>query len=296
MAKSPVREYREIVNDSGTNKYTNRILIGTATTGLVRVEWMQARFGQIVPVNWSNVIMNEWIPGYMPLRYQVADAQNLIVKKAVEMDFEWLLLWEHDVIAPADTLIKLNRYITDEKVPIVSGLYFTRSRPAEPLIFRGRGTGAFRDWTLGGDVWCDGVPTGMLLVHMGIIREMWKDAEEYEITYGTTSQRTRRVFDTPRRLWFDPETGGYNTVEGTSDLEWCTRIMEKGYFARAGWHEYQEKQYPFLVDTSIFCRHINPDGEQFPYPLELAEFAEENEPQPLSVQVGDGMVAQGVVR
>jgi hypothetical protein len=40
--------------------------------------------------------------------------------------------------------------------------------------------------------------------------------------------------------------------------------MEGGYFEKAGWREYQDKQWPFLVDTNIFCRHINPDGEQFP--------------------------------
>jgi hypothetical protein len=89
---------------------------------------------------------------------------------------------------------------------------------------------------------------------------MWQDSEEYQI--GNTT--TRRVFDTPRHLWFDPESDQYNVTTGTSDLAWCTRVMEGGYFEKAGWHEYQNKQWPFLVDTNIFCRHINPDGEQFP--------------------------------
>lgn len=261
MNDKPKIEYRTIVEDSGNSYYVNRILIATPTTGLVRIEWVGGRYGQSIPVNWSQVNLNEYLSGgYYPLRYQVADAQNLIVKKAIEKDFQYLLLWEHDVIAEHDALIKINQYIRDESVPVVSGLYYTRSRPSDPLIFRGRGTGAYTKFKMGQKVWCDGVPTGFLLIHVGILREMWKDSAEYVLK----NQVVRRVFDTPRKLWHDPETGNYSSMSGTSDLEWCTRIMEGGYFKKAGWPKYQRKKYPFLVDTSIFCRHINEDGEQFP--------------------------------
>lgn len=257
----PVRKYRRIdVIDSGNPGYTNRIMIGSAVTGLVRIEWVQARHGQIIPVNWGQVDMIHGIPTVYPLRYQVADAQNVIVAKAIEKDFEWLLLWEHDVLAPPNSLVKLNKYMRDEKTPVVSGLYFTRSRPSEPLIFRGRGLGAYYDWKPGDPVWADGVPTGFLLIHMGIIRAMWDDCEEYKLG----ERLIRRVFYDPRDMWMNPETGEYNSKTGTSDLEWCTRVMEGSYFAKAGWHKFQDKEYPFLVDTSIFCKHINPDGEQFP--------------------------------
>lgn len=259
--KSPVREYRTILEDSGDAYYVNRILIATPVTGLVRIEWVAGRYGQMIPVNWSQVNLNDAIQGgYYPLRYQVADAQNMIVQRAIERDFEWLLLWEHDVIAPPDAIIKLNEYITNEEVPIVSGLYYTRSRSSDPLIFRGRGTGAYKNWKMGQKVWCDGVPTGFLLIHMGIIRAMWDESPEYVLK----NQVVRRVFDTPRKLWYDPESGSYNSMAGTSDLEWCTRIMKEGFFKKAGWDKYQRKKYPFLVDTAIFCRHINEDGEQFP--------------------------------
>ena len=137
----PVREYRTVIRDGGDPGYVNRLFIGTPTTGLVRMEWVQGRYGQVVPMNWSNVQLTEWIDGFAPLRYQVADAQNIIVQEAVARDFEWLLLYEHDVIPPPDAFIKLNRYIRDEQVPVVSGLYYSRSRPSEPLVFRGRGTG-----------------------------------------------------------------------------------------------------------------------------------------------------------
>jgi hypothetical protein len=97
---------------------------------------------------------------------------------------------------------------------------------------------------------------------MGILHEMWKDAEEYEPAHG---KPTRRIFITPRDVWQNPVTGEYNTISGTSDLDWCTRVIEGEYFARAGWDEFQDKRWPFLVDTkNLYCKHINPDGEQFP--------------------------------
>ena len=257
---SPVRPYRTIVQDSGDPGYVNRLLLATPSVGTVRIEWVQARYGQIIPTNWSMVQLLQFMDSYIPLRYQVADAQNLIVKQAVELDFEWLLLWEHDVIPPPDTLLRFNQYIREEQVPVVSGLYYTRSRPSEPLLYRGRGNSFYTDWKQGDKVWVDGVPTGLLLIHCGILREMWKDAEPYQLG----PIQTRRVFETPNRVWFDPETGFFNTVSGTSDIDWCHKVIDGGYLAKAGWAEYADKEFPFLIDTNLRCAHINPNGEQFP--------------------------------
>lgn len=260
MSKTPVRAVRSIVDDS-CGFYTNRILVGTAVTGLVRIEWVGARYSQLIPVNWSQVQMNEAMSGYYPLRYQVAEAQNLIVKKCVELDFEWLFLLEHDVMLPDNALLILNEYMQEAKIPIVSGLYYTRSRPSEPLVFRGRGNSIYTDWKMGDKVWCDGVPTGCLLIHHSILREMWNDSPEYIVK----GQVARRLFVTPRHVLVDPETGRHNTQSGTSDLDWCDRVMKGNYFERAGWVDFcEDMANPFLVDTRLFCKHINMDGEQFP--------------------------------
>jgi hypothetical protein len=248
------------VQDSGNEYYMNRILIGTAATGLLRVEWVQARYGVIIPVNWANVLMFQPLDTYIPLRYQVDDAQNMIVREALGGDYEWLFLLEHDVCIPSDTLIRLNQYMRDDKVPVVSGLYYTRSRPSEPLVFRGRGTSVYMDWKQGDKVWCDGVPTGCLLIHCSILRAMWDESPEYAVR----GQITRRVFETPHEHWFDATKNQFNSITGTSDLAWCDRVMAGGYFKKAGWPAYQKKKYPFLLDTGIFCNHVNPDGEMFP--------------------------------
>lgn len=257
---SPVRPYRTIIQDSENNSYVNRLLLATPSTGTVRMEWVQSRYGQIIPTNWSFVQMLQFVDSYIPLRYQVADAQNLIVKEAVEKDFEWLILIEHDVILPPDALLRFNQYMREEQVPVVSGLYYTRSRPSEPLLYRGKGVSFYDKWAMGDKVWVDGVPTGCLLIHCAILREMWKDSEPYMLG----AIQTRRVFETPNRIWFDPETGFFNTVSGTSDIEWCHRVIDGNYLEKSGWIDYKDKEFPFLVDTEIFCKHINPNGEQFP--------------------------------
>lgn len=257
--KGPVRETRQVILDSGDPGYVNRLLIGTPTRGTVRIEWHCAVRGLTVPPNWSMVSLVQAMDSFVPVRFQVADAQNLIVREAVQRDFEWLLLLEDDVIPQPDLLVRLNKYMNDAKTPIVSGLYFTKSEPSEPLIYRGRGNGSFHDFKPGDKVWCDGVPTGCLLVHCAILREMWADSQ----VYLAKGHETRAVFETPTRTWINPD-GDVNSIVGTSDLDWCSRVIEGGYLKRAGWDSFARRKYPFLVDTGMYCRHATPEGMMFP--------------------------------
>lgn len=269
---SPIRPYRVIVQDSGDPGYTNTLLVGTACTGLLRVEWVAARYGQLIPLNWSMAGHMQAAAGgvldYMTLRYLVADAQNLIVSEAIRLDMEWLFLLEHDVVLPPGAFFTINKWMKETPAPVVSGLYFSRSRPSEPMVFRGMGQGVYGNWRLGDVVEVDGVPTGCLLVHMGLIRAMWEDSEPYT-AHGV---QTRRVFETPRASWYNPETGETNQSVGTSDLEWCRRVIAGDYLRRSGWTAYADKEYPFLVDTGLFCRHIQPDGTQYPDSMSLAPY------------------------
>jgi hypothetical protein len=257
---SPVREYKQIIEESGDPGYVNRLLIATPTTGLVRIEWVAARYGQLIPANWSMVSMTQYLNGYIPVRYQIDDAQNLIVRQALQNDFEWLLLVEHDNVLPADALVRLNAWIKRADTPVVSGLYYTRSQPSEPLIYRGRGTSAYTDFEMGDHVCCDGVPTGTLLIHVGLLRAMWDESAEYM----AGEQMTRRVFETPRHMWASPDSEAFNTLSGTSDLAWCDRVMRDGFFGKSGWDDYEGKEYPFVVDTNILVGHIEQDGRIFP--------------------------------
>lgn len=251
------------VLDSGESTYVNRLLVATPTLGNIRIEWHNARVGQIIPTNWSMVTMIQAMNGFVPMRFQVADAQNLIVREAIEKQFEWLLLLEDDTCPPLDAFVRFNDYIRKADIPVVSGLYYTKSEPSEPLLYRGRGTSFYEEWEMGDRVWVDGVPTGCLLVRVALLREMWKDSPDYITPVG--GQKTRRVFDTPNKVWFDEATGQYSSLTGTSDMDWCTRVIKGRYFEKAGYPDIQKKKYPFLVDTNIFCKHIDQSGKVYPY-------------------------------
>lgn len=246
--------------DKNLEGWSKRILIGTPCTGLVRMEWVSARFSQIIPTNWSHVDIWQFMSSYMPLNYQIADAENLIAKAVVDGDFEWLLFIESDNLLPPNTFRKMNEYMIDKKYPVVGGLYFTKSVPPEPMIYRGQGTGYYSDWKFGDKVMCDGLPFGLTLIHGNIIREMWKDSPEYVVN----GQVTRRVFSNPNEGWRDPMSGAFLSKSGTSDLAFYRRAIDGGYLAKAGWPEHQKMKYPFMVDTTMFVKHIDNSGVQWP--------------------------------
>jgi len=237
-----------------------RVFIGIPLTGVVRAEWMLARYGQVIPCNWSSNDYIQWIDQYSPLRFMVADARNLIVEEFIKKGFEWLIFIDHDVVLPPLFLVGVNNYIIEGEPPMFSGLYFTKSVPSEPLIYRGRGNGYFAKWELGDKVWVDGIPMGCTVIHRSILEVLWDESEEYVLA----GRKLKRVFVTPQRVFYDPETQSFNTQTGTEDLELCSRIIRDDVLTKAGWPKYARKKYPFLIDTKLFCWHIDWNGNRYP--------------------------------
>jgi hypothetical protein len=192
----------------------------------------------------------------MPLRFLVDEAQNIIVRETLASDSTWLLLLEQDVMLPPDAFKIINGHMMDGRYPVVSGLYFTKREMAEPLIFRGRGLGAYRDFEIGDKVWCDGVPTGCLLIHRDILQAMSDAAPEVEFR----GQKARRVFETVSEV-HNPGKKNHYPVFQTSDLKWCDDVLAGGYLDS---YDLPHPEWPFLVDTELFCLHIDRDGITYP--------------------------------
>lgn len=243
-----------------TENANKRVFIAVGLTGLVRAEWMFARYGQVIPCNWSQVEYQMWLPTYGPMGYLVAEARNMAVRQFLQEGFEWLFFIDHDTILPLNFFLTANERMIKERIPVWSGLYFTKSVPSEPLVYRGKGVGYYAGWKLGDKVWTDSVPMGCTVIHRSILKVVWDDSEEYSIG----NDKLRRVFETPQKAWLDHQKGQWFTQTGTEDLNFSWKLIEKGYFKKAGWPEYQKKKYPFLVDTSLFCRHIDQNGIQYP--------------------------------
>jgi hypothetical protein len=257
-----VPEQTTVIKSGKDGNPRNRLLIITATLGVVRMEWAMARYGQPMPCNWSASAASLGLGFTVPMHYLIADAQNLGAEDCLRKGFDWMLLWEDDVVAPPDALLQLNKYILSEEIPVVSGLYFLKGTYSEPILYKGLGNGPFLDFQIGDKVWVDGVPTGFLLIHSKVLKLMWDESEEYE-TLG--KRKTRKIFETPAKIIYDPETNSHSTATGTSDLAWCHRVIKEKVLTRAGWPKIGRRKYPFLCDTRIFCRHIDlASGRQYP--------------------------------
>lgn len=256
------QEKINIIPNKSLKPIRNRIMLGTPTLGIVRMEWAQSRFGQVIPCNWTSANASIGYSHQIPLGYLVADAQNILVQAMLKDNFQWLFLHEDDIILPIDCFLKLNEYMKKEDIPIISGLYYLKNSPSEPLVYRGRGNSCYSDWKVGDLVWADGVPTGCLLIHQSILKLMYEESPEYMTGNGV---KCKKVFETPAKVWFDPETSTARAASGTSDIYWCDRIMKEDVLRRAGWKKIARKKFPFLVDTTIFCRHIDlTTGRMFP--------------------------------
>lgn len=256
-------DYMNLLVQAASNE-RRRLLLGVPVTGLVRIEWVLAKYGQTIPCNWSMAEHMHPMNQVTPLGYDVKDARNIIVQSAVVNNFEWVLFIDSDVILPVDCFLKMNEYMRDGSIPIVAGLYFTKSFPSEPLLYRGRGNSYFTKWKLGEKVDCDGTGMGCTMISVKLLREMWKDAPEY---LAGGNQKVRKVFDTPQFLWVDPEQHSVRGFQGTEDLSFFDRMVQGNYLAKAGFKRIAKKKYPVVCDTSILCYHISPDGVK--YPLEL---------------------------
>src|SRR5262245_17331165 len=78
------------------------------------------------------------------------------------------------------------------------------------------------------------------------------------------STLTRRVFRHPEDVFVSDQSGDYLNTGGTTDMQFCKQVVEDRIFEKAGWPQYQKMAHPFLIDTSIFVKHIDNDGVQWP--------------------------------
>lgn len=219
-----------------------KVVFGIPTTGWIRFEFHATQAGLVIPTNWTNAIS-------APLGYDVADGRNQVVDYALGIEADWIFFIDHDVLLPSDTLIKLRKHMYMRKSPVVGGLYYTKSSEPEPLVYRGRGTGPDYDWDPGDTIWANGMGMGCTMIHMSLFRAMEKP-----------------YFESPRKVWYDEKTQQVMRASGTEDLYFLDRVMNEKIIEKTEeeWEIEDEKQ-PFIIDTSIFCQHIDlSTGKQYP--------------------------------
>lgn len=112
----------------------------------------------------------------LQLRNQRVDlAKERLAEMALQNNVDWLFFLDDDVVPPPDTIMKMVQlWRSDPKYKIISGVYWSKSDPPVPLIFRGNLQGSFWDWTTQDLIKADGAGAGCLFIDAGLLRKMPK--------------------------------------------------------------------------------------------------------------------------
>ncbi len=207
------------------------IVIGVPSLGLVSIPWHARMLHFQRPTNTNlGPVYEVGLP--------VADARNNIVRHFLSMPKATHLFFvDDDVLIPLNALVAL----WNHRKPMVAGLYYTKSTPAEPLVYLENGSGAFLDFTRGDVVPCLWHGMGCTL----IVREVFEKTAEIA-----------PKDDKGRPVWFKTITNelmGDGTVYSqTEDFHFCALVHQAGF--------------PTYVDTSVFCWHWD-KNTRMAYPL-----------------------------
>lgn len=162
----PVRDDEKELNISeNVDKKTDSkvgVGIGIITRGWVSIKWMMhmERMRGTYPIGmfWKYLVVEGrgW-----------ADARTEVVHKAKAMNFEYLFFIDDDVFIPEDAL---NRLLSSGK-KIITGMYWTKTDPARPVIFKRMGDGPYDHFPLDELIEIGGAGLGCCLIHMSVFEK-----------------------------------------------------------------------------------------------------------------------------
>ena len=130
----------------------------------------------------------EFVP-YFGVRMSLPSCRNQAVMMALEGQFDYILWMDDDMVVPVGTEI-FSRLVEHDK-DIVAPLFFIRSKPYLPLLFKRvlMANGGFMTYNNildyeKGLVECDGVGFGMVLIKMEVFKKLQMPYFEYNDQYG----------------------------------------------------------------------------------------------------------------
>lgn len=151
-------------------------VIGIPSFGMVSTFFMQSRMSQQFPLVSSAI-------DKVVLGKPIADARNEIVEFALTQGADYIYWLDDDVIAPPDAYMKLYHHQKD----IINGVYWSKSSPPMPLLFRGHLSGPYWDWHVGDLIEIDAAGNGLTLVKTDVYRKISKELGEpwYSTTFSS---------------------------------------------------------------------------------------------------------------
>lgn len=184
----------------------------------VALDWAFAFKGLNPPINYNTI--------FCCVRNKpVADARNFIVEEAIKQSAKYIFFLGDDTIVPPHALRQLIfRMEHDPELTVVGGIYFSKSEPPAPLVFRGNGEGSYWDWKIGEYFPVTGLGMDCTLIR---VSELKKIEKPYFQTIDT-----------------DTFLDGINSAEmWTEDLYFLEKVNKTG-----------GKVY---ADASVLCDHID---------------------------------------
>lgn len=162
-------------------------IIGIPSFGLVSLNWAMSLTSIAMPINFTNqfhLVMNK--------RIDIARNEICIEALKREDNPRFIFFLDDDVIMPPDTLRKFVHKMENlpEDIGAISGVYYSKSEPGEPLIFQKRGRGSYYDWKVGDffQAWAAGC--GLVIVRTQVLRDIRSQIGEpfFAIDYGLTKK------------------------------------------------------------------------------------------------------------
>lgn len=148
-------------------------MIGIPSYGQVSAQWVIARQQLSFPLGAST--MDRWVldPGM-----SIAEKRNLLCQEAINNNCRYLFMIGDDTIPPSTAFIQLmnklrfSQTFENRKIGMVTGMYFSRSLPPQPMIWRGYMAGSYYDWHIGEFFPVDWAGCDCLLIDVEALRSV----------------------------------------------------------------------------------------------------------------------------
>jgi predicted SAM-dependent methyltransferase len=198
------------------------IVIGIPSFGMVSTAFAQALKGQQFP------LVSSAVERYV-LNKPIAEARNEIVEFALEQGANYIYWLDDDVIAPPDAFLKMYMHQKD----IVNGVYWSKSNPPMPLLFRNHLEGPYLDWHVGDFIEIDAAGNGLTLVKTDVYR---------------------KISETVGGPWYSTEYSSFKGIDrsaanNTEDLYFYWKARKAGFKV---WADTSIQAYHYEKNSQIF--------------------------------------------
>lgn len=194
------------------------LLICVPTLGRpLTLDWAWAFKSLSPPINYNT--------NFLTIKGKPVDvARNEAAEAAIAQNAKYLFFMGDDTVPPAHGIKQL--IYTMEQHPeigVLGGIYFSKTEPPAPLVFRGNGAGSYWDWKIGELFEVTGLGMDCTIIRTECLKQV-------------SSPRFKTVET-------DGFLDGVNSADlWTEDLYFCKKVIE-------------ETQFKIYADAAVICSH-----------------------------------------